>query len=730
MYADKIQYQNKLKKNKNVNNIFKYVLLSITLIVVLLIAATFLTIIFNGISEGGTNEEASWTEILFGSSFNMNDNLAMGIIIMNTILMSFLVLIVATPISVATALFITKIANKTWRTLLISIVSILAAIPSVIYGVFGKYFLLKLLHLLGLSNTGTDATLLSVILILSIMVMPTITLMSTTSLLMVDRKMEDSSEALGATKIQTSLFVTLRAAKTGIIVGMLFALGRCLGEATAISMLSGARPITEGVTFDLMEVSLYMSPVIMGAFVNSSLYEASQFTYIVLSSLLLITIVILFLIIKSIEFNTNDVVKSKRQSKKANEISRINNIVNVGEIDTLNKKEIKVFENYNYSKNMNNYWNTTTSRIRENELSSIFVSSTINSKDKQSSYKKRQSLLFKVIISILSLFGLIALLSILIFLLTGNVGLLFNWNYLSNTGTMSDDLNLGSEYYGLGTAMFGTMSTMFLVLLISMPLGISIAVYTNSYLNKESIFSKIASFAFQIMTSIPAVVYGTLATVIFVTNGWFDTHWKSFEPTLMLVLVILPTVIKQTQEGFKSVNDSQLEGSLALGATTSYTSRRIVLSQSLPSILSATILGLSIVMADSAIFITVLNKPDFQSNSELWIQNGGYTLSTMIYWLSADASANVISNSAALDQMKVIGLLLMILIFWLTLISQKIRIARKIDALLMTIGILLFMVSFWIFGGVWLLCILGIILGIIGIMFESIIMKGCKRWIK
>lgn len=701
-YVKNLQNSEKQKKNNVANNIVKITLLFIVLFVLLIIAFAFISIIYKSIYTVQESETESWAEILFGWQFDMAGFMGMGIIVINTIWMSLLVLLIAAPISIATAIFINKILSPKLRIVMIAVVSILAAIPSVVYGSFGKYFVLWLMYKIGLSQTATDCSLLSVVIIVSLMVMPTITLMSITSIMMTDSKMEDSSEALGATKIQTSVFVTLRAAKAGIIVGMLFALGRCIGEATAISMLNGDTIHQTGITLSPLKASLFMSPVIMDALSGSATKPGAEFAYEVLSGILLMTVIVLFIFVKWVESKNDDYKKSNKESKKANDKIKAIELSEAKQETTSKQKSI-------YKKHLINSIDYSYVQKTFDSQSIIYSRSSMDKGNEFSAYKYRQSLLFKIIITLLSLIGVIALISILAFLFDTNLGLLFNWEYLTSTGTLASN----PEYWGLGMAMFGTMINIFLTLLIAMPLGIAIGVYSIVFINRESKMASVISFGFQIMTSIPAVIYGTLSTLLFASTGFLNNNYRSFIPILMLVLVILPTIIKQTQEGFKNVKSSQIEGSYALGSSTLNTSRRIVIAQSIPAILASAILATSIVMADSAILITILHKPSQWTYEADWLEHGGYTLATQIYWLSGSKSE--ISQTAIIEQIKVIGIILMILIFWLTIISQRIRTKNYWSSSVMFIGLLSYMMSFFIFGGVAIMMILGPILGIIGI---------------
>ncbi len=719
-YVKNLQNEKKQHRSRLSDKAFKWFLGGITILVVFFILFSFASIIIKGIGAGNNSTETSWTEILFGTNFKVPDSFAMGIIILNTVWMSFLVLLIAAPISVATALFVTRVLPKRFGLLMIAVVSILAAIPSVVYGAFGKYFLMRILSELGLSGSQ-EASLLAIIIVISIMVMPTITLMTITSVSMVDRKLNDSSVALGATHTQTSIYIVLRSAKTGIIIGMLFALGRCLGEATAIAMMSSSTPMSEGVTFSLLEVSLFMSPVIMNAFALQGTYPSYAVVYEVLSALLLIVILMLFLFVKFIENMTDDAENSKKQSKRAVEIHNVNKKISKLGIEELTPEEGRLYaveykRQYYEERSMNN-----ESVLRSSEMSVIRSRTSLDESESQVKYKKRQNLTFNLVIIALSMAGIFALLMILGFLFNVDMSLFFNWEYWTLKGRYIDGAT-GNEYWGIAIPLFGTMATVITSLSIAMPLGIAIAIFVDVYIKKGGILSKIVGFSFQIMTSVPAVIYGTMAIILFSQTDWINSNFVAFKPMFMLAIVILPTIIKQTGEGLRGVKSSQVEGSLALGATNAYTSTRILVMQAMPAILSAAILAISIVMADSAIFITVLQtKPETWVEPTAWLENGGFTLSTNIYWISTSLFKDPAQRVAGLQQIKTTGIILMIFIFWLSIISQKIKSKSNIDATLMTVGLLMFATApFIIDGGIFVMFIAGAILGLLGIVFEEI----------
>lgn len=163
-------------------------------------------------------------------------------IVINTLITAFLAAILSFPISVLSALFIVKVSPKKLRPVFTTIVELLAAIPSVVYGVFAAANITKLSNdLAGLFGQTTHGGLstLSVSLLLAIMIYPTITSISINAIAAVDKNLELGSLALGASRTQTNFKVVLSAAKSGIFAGLILGLGRAFGEATAVSMVAG-----------------------------------------------------------------------------------------------------------------------------------------------------------------------------------------------------------------------------------------------------------------------------------------------------------------------------------------------------------------------------------------------------------------------------------------------------------------------------------------------------------
>ena len=151
------------------------------------------------------------------------------------------------PIGILTAVFITEVSNKKIAAIVQPAVELLAAIPSVIYGLLGMMLLNPLMyklekHIFAGSTTHQftgGANLLSAIIVLAIMILPTVINISVSSIRAVPGHMKAASLALGATHIQTIFKVMIPAAKSGILTGVVLGIGRALGEAMAINMVAG-----------------------------------------------------------------------------------------------------------------------------------------------------------------------------------------------------------------------------------------------------------------------------------------------------------------------------------------------------------------------------------------------------------------------------------------------------------------------------------------------------------
>lgn len=168
-------------------------------------------------------------------------------IILTSIVGTAVAILIGVPIGILTAVFITEVSNKKLAAIVQPAVELLAAIPSVIYGLLGLMVLNPLMYRLEkrvfVGSTTHQFTggsnLLSAIIVLAIMILPTVINISVSSIRAVPGHLKSASLALGATHIQTIFKVMIPAARSGIMTGVVLGIGRALGEAMAINLVAG-----------------------------------------------------------------------------------------------------------------------------------------------------------------------------------------------------------------------------------------------------------------------------------------------------------------------------------------------------------------------------------------------------------------------------------------------------------------------------------------------------------
>jgi len=275
---------------------------SIIVIIVGFIAWKGLQPFIKSYSVNGVFYQVDVMNFLFSSTwFIAPADYGIGFVIINTLYIVILALLLAVPISVFTALFVSKIAPKWLSKVIHYVVELLASVPSIIYGLFGIGVITRgvneLAQFFGVQSAG-GISILSTVIVLALMITPTITMLSITSINAVKRDLIDGSLALGASPTQTHFKVVLAGAKSGILSGIMLGLGRALGEATAISMVVGNAG--SGPSFGLFETSRTLtSTILLGLSETSGLdYDIRFSVGIVLVGIILLTNLVLRLIQK------------------------------------------------------------------------------------------------------------------------------------------------------------------------------------------------------------------------------------------------------------------------------------------------------------------------------------------------------------------------------------------------------------------------------------------------
>ncbi len=184
-------------------------------------------------------------------------------------------IVLGVPIGFMTAVYLAKIAPLKIKTVIETAVSLLAGIPSVVYGLVGMMVLVPGIRIV--FHIPDGASLFAAIIVLAIMILPSIIKVSLTALEAVPKEYEDASLALGSTPIETYFRVSVPAAKSGIAAAVVLGVGRAIGEAMAIMMVAGNAPnmpkIFQSVRFLTTAVASEMSYAADGSLQKQALFS-------------------------------------------------------------------------------------------------------------------------------------------------------------------------------------------------------------------------------------------------------------------------------------------------------------------------------------------------------------------------------------------------------------------------------------------------------------------------
>ena len=196
-------------------------------------------------------------------------------LIMGSLLTTLGAVLLAVPLGVATALFISELAPKGVRDILKSIVELMAAIPSVVLGFVGMVTLVPLVR--SILDIPTGLTAFSGSIVLGFMAMPTIVSISEDAIRSVPWQYKEGAYALGATKWQTIRRIVLKAAMPGIIAAVMLGIGRVIGETMAVLMVTGNAASIPTSIFDPVRTLTATIATEMGETVRGGLHYRALF---------------------------------------------------------------------------------------------------------------------------------------------------------------------------------------------------------------------------------------------------------------------------------------------------------------------------------------------------------------------------------------------------------------------------------------------------------------------
>ena len=246
----------------------------------------------------------------------------------------------------------------------------------------------------------------------------------------------------------------------------------------------------------------------------------------------------------------------------------------------------------------------------------------MNGQDRRSGRRRAYDIFFKTVVY-LSAFLTVALLVVLI-------GYIFVRGLPHITGQLlSTAPSVLKDTIGILPNILNTLYIILFTLLIALPLGVGAAVYLTEYASNKT-FIRIVEFATETLAGIPSIIYGLVGMLFFAQMLGFQTSLLSGGCTL--VIMILPTIIRTTQESLKTVPQGYREGAMGLGAGKWNIIRTIVLPCSIDGIVTGCILAVGRIVGESAALLFTAGAAEVIANGVLkaYTSNGA-TLSVLLY---------------------------------------------------------------------------------------------------
>ncbi len=183
---------------------------------------------------------------------------------------------------------------------------------------------------------------------------------------------------------------------------------------------------------------------------------------------------------------------------------------------------------------------------------------------------------------------------------------------------------------GVYSVILSTIYLTFLAILISAPIGIGAAIYFTEYA-KDTRLTRLIRYGTEILAGIPSIIFGLFGFAFFVIG--LGLRWSLLSGSLTLSMMILPTLIRSTEESLKTVPNSYREGSLSLGATKWYTIIKVVLPSCLSGILTGLILGIGRAVGETA---AVMLTAGSSLGIPMSIMDPARTMSVHLYILASE----------------------------------------------------------------------------------------------
>ena len=574
------------------DDVMKHVLTAIASITVLIIVLIIGFIGFNGIE---VLNSVSILEFLFGTEWKPSDGAyGAGGIIIGTILVTLGAMVIAFPIGLAAAIYISEFASPELRKKLKPICEVFAGIPSVVYGFFGLIVLLPMLIDVFPDHLMYGSSWLASSILLGIMALPTIISVSEDAIHSVPQSFREASLGMGATRWQTTYKVIVPAAISGISAAVTLGIGRAIGETMAVMMVSGNSPLIPDPLWNVFSListitgtlALEMPEVVVGSTHYSALF--------MLAFVLMMMVLCVNLIARVI------INRTKRKFTGYDPKSTITYRL-FGDSETIAHLSYKWHSNKG---TMIKYGCLALVFVAGWMAASLFVGDI-------------PSLIFAAIVTVMftsfprimanlnpnsrqdvAICVLMINMVVVIGLLVAIIGyILINGLPHISVEFLTQFPTDGGAGGGIFPAIVGTLELLVGTSVIALPFGVLTGIYLAEYA-KDTRLNRLIREAIDILNGTPSVVFGLFGLTFLVMALGFGQ--SLIAGCLALAFMVVPVIIRTTEEALKTVPRELREASRAMGATKWQTTYKVVLPAAMGGTITGAILAIGRAAGETA----------------------------------------------------------------------------------------------------------------------------------
>lgn len=589
------QYGLKKGRRTDSDRLMSWVLLGISSLAVLIV---LLIIVFTLSNSALSFKENGLVDFLFGSNWRPSaDEYGALPLIAGTLLVTAGAMAIAAPVGLACAIYISEIAPAKIRGSIKPVVELLSAIPSVVYGFIGITVFIPVIKTIFPDQQLFSSSWLVASIILGIMALPTVISVSEDALHAVPRSYREASLAMGATKWESITKVVVPAAISGISAAFILGIGRAIGETMAVLMLTGNSPVIPDPLWNVFSlistltgtIALQLPEAVTGSLAQSALFE--------LGVILMIMVLVINVASKRI-VSRSAMDKAGRRFSSANSLGRQASLIS-------EHKDILVKEGFLFLMGVIiwMFLSLLTSGIIAliGALVAISVIGLLGKAVEQSDSSIREKVCIGGVTVVMGGVILI-LLGIIAFIVMKGLPVI-DWEFLTQSPEP------GGKTGGIFPAIVGTLELIAGTAAIAFPIGIMTGIYLNEYA-RNSKFTKVIREAIDLLNGTPSIVFGMFGMVLFVRYAGMG--YSLLAGWLTLAFMVLPVVIRTTEEALKAVPMDLREASRAMGATKWKTIYKVVLPAAMGGVVTGSILSIGRAAGETApIMLTaaVISQP-------------------------------------------------------------------------------------------------------------------------